>query len=47
MGCSKRDKCTEKKAEDKKEETVSYRAKCNKSGAGLSHYVVYGEEKNS
>ncbi|MDD4910155.1 MAG: hypothetical protein PHR44_05700 [Candidatus Omnitrophica bacterium] len=46
MSCSKRGKCTEKKTEEKKE-TVSYRAKCNKSGAGLSHYVVYGEEKNS
>ena len=26
--------------------TVSYRLQCEKNGNGLSHYLMYGDEKN-
>ena len=33
--------------QESKRQVTAYRLECPKAGNGLSHYVMYGDEKNS
>lgn len=33
--------------QNRKNSVISYRLQCEKTGNGLSHYVMYGDQKNS
>jgi hypothetical protein len=35
------------KSNNRKTKIISYRMKCTKTANGLSHYVMYGDKKNS